>query len=227
MSWDWAFAFQILPKLVEGLKFTVLASLLGSVLSMLIGLAIGIGRRWAGPTVASVLGYAVEFIRGTPLLVQLYFAFYILPDIGIYLSPLTAGLLALGIHYSSYTSEVFRAGIDNVDRGQWEAAKALNLSHFQTWRYVIVPEAVPPMVPALGNYVVSMFKETPLLSLVTIVEVMAQARIIANINYRYLEPITMVGVFFLVVSVPSAMALHFLERRYALGNRQSSHIAVF
>lgn len=226
MEWSWSFAFEIFPQLVEGVKITVFASLLGSALAMLIGCTIAIARRSNLPGLSSVLRHFVEFVRGTPLLVQLYVVFYMLPDLGIFLSPLTAGVITLGVHYSSYTSEVFRAGMDNVERGQWEAAKALNLTRAQMWRYVIIPQAVPPMVPALSNYVVSMFKETPLLSVITVVELMSQARIVANINYRYLEPITMVGAFFLAVSVPAVAGLRFLERRYGLG-RKSKDLSVF
>ncbi|MBX5180481.1 ectoine/hydroxyectoine ABC transporter permease subunit EhuD [Rhizobium lentis] len=214
MEWDWEFAQEILPKLIEGVKITVYASILASIVALLLGLALAVAMRSAYPIVASAVRACIEFIRGTPLLVQLYFTFYVLPYVGIYLSPLMAGVLTLGIHYSSYTSEVYRAGIDNVDRGLWEAATALNLTRTQTWRYVIIPQAVPPMVPVLGNYIVAMFKETPLLSMITVIELMGQARIIANINYRYFEPMTLVGVFFLAISIPSVIALNYMERRY-------------
>lgn len=214
MEWDWEFAWKILPKLIDGVEVTVYASILASIVALLLGLAMAIAMRSAQPVVASAVRACIELIRGTPLLVQLYFTFYVLPDFGIYLSPLAAGVLTLGVHYSSYTSEVYRAGIDNVDRGLWEAATALNLTRIQTWRYVIIPQAVPPMVPVLGNYIVAMFKETPLLSMITIIELMGQARIISNINYRYFEPMTLVGVFFLAISIPSVIALKYMERRY-------------
>ncbi|MER8440682.1 ectoine/hydroxyectoine ABC transporter permease subunit EhuD [Mesorhizobium sp. M1312] len=227
MTWEWPFAFEILPHLLAGVKITILATLLASALALTLGLAIAIGRRSAGPRISSALRFCVNFVRGTPLLVQLYFVFYVLPDIGIYLSPLTAGVLALGIHYSSYTSEVYRAGIESVDRGLWEAAKALNLTRSQTWRYIVIPMAVPPIIPALANYVVGMFKETPLLSTITVVELMNQARIISNINYRYLEPMTMVGAFFLAVSVPAVIGLHYLERRFGVGSARHHNMSIF
>lgn len=214
MEWDWEFAREILPKLFDGVIITVYASLLASIVALLFGLALAVAMRSGHPIVASAVRACVEFIRGTPLLVQLYFSFYVLPDVGIYLTPLIAGVLTLGIHYSSYTSEVYRTGIENVDRGLWEAATALNLTRTQTWRYVIIPQAVPPMVPVLGNYIVAMFKETPLLSMITVIELMGQARIISNINYRYFEPMTLVGVFFLAISIPSVIALNYMERRY-------------
>lgn len=146
---------------------------------------------------------------------QLYFIFYVLPDIGIRLAPLVAGVIGMGIHYATYTAEVYRAGIENVPRGQWEAAKATNLSTRQAWIHVILPQAIPPMIPALANYFIAMFKETPLLSAITVLELMNQAKSIANSNYRYIEPMTLVGVFFLVISLISVVGLRWLEERYA------------
>lgn len=214
MDWDWAFTLSIMPQLIDGVIITIQATLLGTVVAMVMGLVWAILRRTAAPPLATAIRWFVEFIRGTPLLVQLYFLFYILPDIGILLSPLTAGVIGLGLHYSAYTAEVYRAGIDNVPKGQWEAAKAVNLSPRQTWSQIIIPQALPPMIPALANYFVAMFKETPLLSAITVLELMNQARSAANFSYRYLEPMTMVGVFFLLVSIPAVIGLRYLERRY-------------
>jgi polar amino acid transport system permease protein len=214
MEWDWAFVREILPILVQGAIVTVQATVLGSVVAMAIGLGFAIARRSPNRWIARTIGFFVEFVRGTPLLVQLYFLFYVLPDIGILLPPLTAGVIALGLHYGTYTSEVYRAGIDNISRGQWEAAKAVNLTPTQTWVHVIVPQAIPPMIPALANYFIAMFKETPLLSAITVVELMNQARSVANFSYRYLEPMTLVGVFFLAIGVPAVILLRHLERRY-------------
>ncbi|WP_336744127.1 ectoine/hydroxyectoine ABC transporter permease subunit EhuD [Aureimonas altamirensis] len=214
MEWDWNFVWQIMPTLVEGAKITVVATLLGFVLAAVLGLVIAVARRSANPWLARPVSLVVEFIRGTPLLVQLYFLFYILPDIGITLAPLVAGVIGLGLHYATYTAEVYRAGIENVPRGQWEAAKACNMTGGQTWRHVVLPQAVAPMVPALANYLIAMFKETPLLSAITVLELMNQARSIANYNYRYIEPITLVGAFFLVISLISVFGVRYLERRY-------------
>jgi polar amino acid transport system permease protein len=214
MEWDWAFVIQILPTLIEGAKITILATVLGYILAAIVGLAIAIVRRSKNKLISKPMGFVAEFIRGTPLLVQLYFIFYVLPDLGLTLSPLVAGVIGLGLHYGTYTAEVYRAGIDNVARGQWEAAKACNLNAWQTWTQVILPQALPPMIPALANYFIAMFKETPLLSAITVLELMNQARSIANYNYRYIEPITLVGAFFLVISLISVVGLRWLERRY-------------
>ncbi|MCB8836421.1 ectoine/hydroxyectoine ABC transporter permease subunit EhuD [Aurantimonas sp. VKM B-3413] len=217
MDWDWGFAWQILPTLLEGAKITIIATLLGFVLAAVAGLILAVLRRSKTQMVCVPAKAFVEFVRGTPLLVQLYFLFYILPDAGLTLPPLVAGVIGLGLHYATYTSEVYRAGIENVPRGQWEAAKACNLTVRQTWLHVIFPQAILPMIPALANYLIAMFKETPLLSAITVLELMNQARSIANYNYRYLEPITLVGVFFLVISLISVIGIKYLERRFGAG----------
>ena len=215
MEWDWDFVWQIMPTLLEGFKITILATILGAAVAMAAGLGLAIARRSPVAAISRTVGFVSEFIRGTPLLVQLYFIFYVLPDIGIRLSPLTAGVIGMGIHYATYTAEVYRAGIENVPRGQWEAAKACNLNARQTWTHIIIPQAIPPMIPALANYFIAMFKETPLLSAITVLELMNQAKSIANSNYRYIEPMTLVGVFFLVISLISVVGLRWLEERYA------------
>lgn len=214
MEWDWQFVWQIMPTLLQGVKITILATVLGAALAAVVGLAIALARRSPNKLISRGVGFLAEFIRGTPLLVQLYFIFFVLPDIGILLPPLVAGVIGLGLHYGTYTAEVYRAGIDNVPRGQWEAAKACNLSSQQTWTRIILPQAIPPMIPALANYFVAMFKETPLLSAITVLELMNQAKSVANTYYRYVEPMTLVGVFFLVISLFSVIALRWLERRY-------------
>ena len=215
MEWDWEFVWQIMPTLLEGFKITLIATVFGAAVAGVVGLVLAIIRRSPVAAISRPVAFLCEFIRGTPLLVQRYFIFYVLPDFGIRLPPLLAGVIGIGIHYATYTAEVYRAGIENVPRGQWEAAKAANLTTRQTWIHVILPQAVPPMIPALANYFIAMFKETPLLSAITVLELMNQAKSIANSNYRYIEPMTLVGVFFLTISLISVVGLRWLEERYA------------
>lgn len=214
MDWDWAFVAEIMPALLAGLKLTLIISLLAAVVAAVLGLGFAIARRSKVKVISLPVAWFVEFIRGTPLLVQLYFIFYVLPGAGIVLSPLVSGVIGMGLHYATYTAEVYRAGIENVARGQWEAARATNLTMRQTWAHVIIPQAVPPMIPALANYLIAMFKETPLLSAITVLELMNQAKSVANSSYRYVEPITMVGVFFLAMSLVSVVILRWLEHRF-------------
>ena len=214
MEWDWAFVAKIMPTLLEGLKLTVLITILSAFVAAGLGLVLAIAKRSRNRWIAKPTAMLTEFIRGTPLLVQLYFIFFVLPDVGIVLPPLVAGVIGMGLHYATYTAEVYRAGIENVPKGQWEAARATNLTARQTWVHVIIPQALPPMIPALANYLIAMFKATPLLSAITVLELMNQAKSVANSNYRYIEPMTLVGAFFLVMSLLSVILLRWLERRY-------------
>jgi len=210
--WDWNYVFEILPALVQGLGVTLLATVLGSIVAMALGLLLAVLRRGPLPVSIVVRGF-VEFVRSTPLLVQIFFLFFVLPQFGIVLSALTVGVIALGVHYGCYTSEVYRAGIEAVPRGQWEAATALSLPRSRVWTGVVLPQAIPRVVPALGNYVISMFKEVPLLVGIGLLDVVGEARDVGNTFFRYVEPYTIAGVFFLLLSYPASILMRRLERR--------------
>jgi polar amino acid transport system permease protein len=210
--WSWDFVLQILPKLLSAVKITISATFLGFLIALVLGLIFALMRRSSIKMVSMITGWGVEFIRSTPLLLQLFFVYYTLPIYGINLEPFTAGILTLGIHYSTYLSEVYRAGIEAVPKGQWEAAKALNFSKSQTWLSIILPQAIPPVVPMLGNYLIVMFKETPLLAAIGTVELLQTAKLIGSEYFRYLEAFTLVGLIFLVLSYPSSLIVQRLER---------------
>lgn len=217
MMWDWAFALEILPTLAQAAVVTVQITLLGFVIALTLGLALAAARIML-PWTAVPISLAVELIRSTPLLIQIFFLYFVGPSFGLTLDAMTAGILAIGLHYAAYCSEVYRAGFESVPRGQWEASVALNLGRWTTLRDIIIPQAIPPVVPALGNYLVALFKETPLLSAIAVMELMQSAKIIGSQTFRYNEPITLVGLFFLVMSLASAWAIRRVEaginRRY-------------
>jgi polar amino acid transport system permease protein len=208
---DWVFVWDILPLLARAALVTIEATLLGFGLAASLGLLLAIGRMSHQPWIAWPIAGFVEFIRSTPLIVQLFFMFFVLPKFGIVMPAFLTGILGLGLHYSSYCAEVYRAGLENVPRGQWEAALALNLSLPRTYWDIVIPQAIPPVVPALGNYLVSLFKETPLLSAIAVLELMQTAKIVGSEYFRYLEPITMVGLFFLGFSLLAASAIRRVE----------------
>ena len=214
MEWNWDHAYAVLPQLLKGLVITIEATIVASIIAYDLGLAIAIFKMSKSKFVRVSLYWMTEFVRRTPILVQLYVVFYVLPDFGIFLEAFTCGVIVLGIHFSTYTSEVFRAGIDNVSKGQWEAAKSLNYNPYQAWKHVILPQAIPPMIPPLANYLITMFKETPLLAFITVVELFRATDQYSNSYYTYLEPMTLVGVFFLIVSIPSAMIAMKLEKKF-------------
>jgi polar amino acid transport system permease protein len=210
--WDWNYAFSILPALLEGLALTLLATVLGSIVAMILGLLLALLQRGPLPLAVAVRGF-VEFVRSTPLLVQIFFLFFVLPQFGIVLSALTVGVIALGVHYACYTSEVYRAGIEAVPRGQWEAATALSLPRSRVWTGVVLPQAIPRVVPALGNYVISMFKEVPLLTAIGLLDVVGRAQEAGDTYFRYVEPYTIAGLLFLLLSYPASLLVRRLERR--------------
>lgn len=211
---DLQFAWSILPTLLRALTITIQATFVGFSLAAIVGLLLALARRstmrWLSWPAAAI----VEFVRSTPLLVQLFFLYYVLPQYGIKLSVFVVGAIGLGMHYGAYTSEVYRAGIDAIAKGQWEAATALNFSRSHTWTKIILPQAIPPMIPALGNYLIGMFKETPMLAAITVVELFMQAKIISSQTFRPLEPYTMVGILFFLLSYPSALLIRRLEDRF-------------
>lgn len=215
--WDWAFAFEILPTLAKAAVITVQVTILGFLIALSLGLALAMCRIVL-PWTRFPVSLLVELIRSTPLLIQIFFLYFVGPSFGLTLDAMTAGVLAVGIHYAAYCSEVYRAGFESVPRGQWEASVALNLGRWTTLRDIIIPQAIPPVVPALGNYLVALFKETPLLSAIAVMELMQSAKIIGSQTFRYNEPITLVGLFFLVMSLASAWAIRRVEsginRRY-------------
>jgi len=213
MFWDWNYTFEILPMLARASVITIQATILGFILAAVLGLVFAILRMSRNPVINGATTAVVEFIRSTPLLIQIFFIYFVLPEFGIVLDAFLAGTLALGLHYATYCSEVYRAGIEGIPRGQWEAATALNLSPVITLRDIIIPQAVPPVIPALGNYLVALFKETPLLSGIAVLELMQTAKILGSQSFRYLEPITLVGVFFLVFSLIASAANRYAERR--------------
>lgn len=213
MEWDNSYVYEFLPTLLGGFVTTIKATFGGSILALVFGLFFAVVLRSESRIARFVVTCVVEFIRRTPLLVQLFVIFFVLPELGILLPALWAGILALGLHTGAYMAEVFRSGIDNVPKGQWESALALNYPRRQAWLRIILPQAIPPMVPALGNYVVLMFKESALLAAITVPEAMNTARDIGNATYRYLEPMTVVGIMYLVISIPVVLALRALERR--------------
>jgi polar amino acid transport system permease protein len=208
-----AFALSILPMLLVGLWVTVEASIAGFFIALVIGLVFAVLKQVPYKIISYPTALITEFFRDTPLLVQLFFLYYVLPDYGIVLPAFLTGALALGIQYSAYTAEVYRAGIEAVPRGQHEAAKALDLSAPRTFTHIVLPQAVPRVVPALGNYLVSIMKDVPVLSVVTVLEMLNVAKIIGDQTFDYLVPLSMVGGLYLILTLVASGIVRFLDSR--------------
>lgn len=213
-GWDSEFALQILPELWRGMLSIVRSTLGGISIAMTLGLVLAIARRSEIKLISWPVTAIIEFIRSTPLLIQLFFMFFALPSLGIVMSPVTTLVLGLGVHYATYASEAYRAGIDAVDRGQWEATVALNMSPWTTWTRIILPQAIPKVLPALGNFFVAMFKDAPLGSTISVIGVLFVANAVGARTFNFVEPFTVAGLLFLAVSVPASMFVRYLEKRY-------------
>jgi polar amino acid transport system permease protein len=216
MTWDNAFALSIVPELLRGLWITIQVTLLGMAIALVLGQVVAIIRYSKIPVVSQLFGFYVQFIRGTPLLIQAYFAYFALPAYGIAFSPLVTGVVVIGINYSAYTAEVYRAGVEDVPRGQWEAATALSLPMSRTWVRIVLPQALRAVVPMLGNYLVQMFKDSAVLFAITVYELMGRVQAIGSGTYRYLEPVTIAGLLYLAVSLIASLLVRTLERRLVL-----------
>ena len=216
MIFDFDFAWSILPQLLRASLVTIEATLAGFAVALVVGMILTLAKRseWIWLRWPAI-GF-IEFVRSTPLLVQLYFLYFVLPQVGITLSPFVTGVIGLGLHYGCYTAEVYRAGLESVARGQWEAATSLNYGRAQTYFRIILPQAIPPIIPPLGNYLIAMFKDTPILAAITLTELMYTANRIASEKFLYVEPITMVGIIFLAMSLVASYVLRRVEGRFRL-----------
>jgi len=210
-DWQWDFTWEILPRLIVATGNTLAAAGIGYAIAVVLGLVFALAQRAGFRPLTIAVRESVEFIRSTPLVLQIFFIFYVFPQFGVRLSPWVAGMIAIGLHYASYLSEVYRGGIESVPKGQWEAALALDLSPARTYFRVIIPQALPTALAGMGNYLVGIFKDTPMLSVIGVAELMHTANAIGSESYRFLEPYTLVGIIFLAISLPTAALLRAFE----------------
>ena len=182
-------------------------------IALVIGMALALARiaRLAWVRIPAVL--FVELIRGSPLILQLFYIYYVFPLLGLRLAPIEAGLLGLGINYGAYLSEVFRAGIAAVQKGQWEAAGALGFSRSQVMRLVVLPQAIRIVIPPIGNYFVSLFKDTALVSTISIAELMFTGQLIASDTFKYMRIYSVVFLIYVLISAPASLGVRWLEKR--------------
>ncbi|MPY79389.1 MAG: ectoine/hydroxyectoine ABC transporter permease subunit EhuD [Actinophytocola sp.] len=214
VDWSWHAVAEAFPLLLRGLVVTLEITVLAALLSYVLGLVFAVIRMSRIPVLSQLTFLFIEAVRSTPLLVQVFMFYYVLQSqTGILLSAFLSGVIVIGVHYACYTSEVYRAGIEAVPKGQWEAATALNLPRGRVWTSVILPQAVPRVLPALGNYTIAMFKETPLLLGIGVLEMLNRAKEYGAETFRVLEAYTLAGVFFLVISYIASVMVRRLESR--------------
>lgn len=216
MNWKWDMFIDAFPFVLQGLGITISLTIACYLFAVMFGFVWTFMRRVPIKPFSWFITWVMEFIRSTPPLVQLFFIYYawpMVPGIGVTLSPFTSAVLGIGIHYSTYIAEVYRSGIESVNKGQWEASTALNFSSWKKWTKIILPQAIPPTIPMLGNYFIIMFKEVPLASTIGVTGILHMANTYGAQHYRYLEALTIVAIIFLVLSYPSAVLVRKLEEK--------------
>ena len=205
------------PELWAGLKLTVFLTFASMAVALVIGLALAMAQLRGSRRLFRIGAVLfVELIRGTPLLLQLFYIFYVLPFFGIRLPPVAAAILGLAINYGAYLSEVFRAGIEAIDHGQWEGARALGMHARVYMPLVILPQAIRIVIPPVGNYFISLFKDTALVSTISLGDLMFQGQLLAAENFKYLQIYSFIFVIYLAVSYPASRLVVALERHLRL-----------
>ena len=213
-------AVENIGPLLGGLLLTVELTFVVITISLICALIVALAGMSRLTALRWLVKAYIEVIRGTPLLLQLIYVYYVLPEIGIRLNAFTAGVLALTLNYSAYISEVYRSGIQAIAKGQHDAAAALGMTHALAMRRIILPQAIRIVVPALGNYFIGLFKDTALCSAVSIQELVFTAQVHAALNFQYFTLYTVVAAMYFLVSFPAARLVNYLERVTKRGYRR-------
>lgn len=209
-----------LPFLLEGASRTIAVSLVSFSLATVIGLLVGMARISRRLPLRILATPYVQFIRGTPLLLQLFFIYYVLPYGGVVLSPFVSGVAGLTLNYSAYMAEVFRGGILAIPKGQWEAGFSIGMSRRLLLRRIILPQAIRIVVPAIGNFFVSIFKDSALVSVITMKDLLFSGQILAAATFKHFEIFAMVATIYFLISYPTAKLVEYVERRLDIHRAQ-------
>ncbi|ULL15837.1 amino acid ABC transporter permease [Paenibacillus sp. H1-7] len=219
--------FSFLPKyymfFLNGAKITLLLSLFTVILGVVLGVILALMRLSRIAPLKMFATAYIEFIRGTPLLVQLFLFYYGLPKLGIQFPDVPAlgtafpefmaGVIALSVNSAAYVAETFRAGIQAIDKGQMEAARSLGMPHSMAMRYIILPQAIRNVLPALGNEFIVIIKESSIVSVIGISELMYNADTVRGNSFRAFEPLIVVAIIYFVITFTLSKVLGIAERR--------------
>jgi len=205
---------EYLPILLTGLKLTVLVTLGSLVVATLLGLVWALMRASGIRALAAISRTAINLIRGIPIIVQLFYIYFVLPDFGITLTALQAAIIGLGIAYSAYQAENFRSGIEAIDHGQVEAAQSIGMGWVLMMRRVILPQAVRIVLPPYGNTMIMMLKDSSQASTITVAELALQGKLIASATFQNSTVFTLVALLYLTMSIPLIVFTGWLEKKF-------------
>jgi His/Glu/Gln/Arg/opine family amino acid ABC transporter permease subunit len=213
-QWDWSALWDNLPLLLDGIGRTLVATFATMAASLVLALPIALARIH-GRVIGAIAYVYIELFRNLPLLVLVFWVFSVLPLVtGLTLSPLLSGILALTLNLSAFIAEIYRAGITSITTGQSHAALALGMTRFEMMKRIVLPQAIMLVLPALGSMWVSLFKDTAILSVIGVGELMYQGRIVANDTYRALEVFTGVAVIYYLLAYPQSLGVNWLFARF-------------
>ncbi|MAU01310.1 MAG: hypothetical protein CL608_29570 [Anaerolineaceae bacterium] len=220
ISLDWDFIWERVPFIFGGVGLTILLSILSIALASVLALLGALGRLSKSPPAYALATFYISLIRGTPLLLQIIFFFLALPQLGIILTGLGAGVLALGLNYGAYMTEIMRAGIQSVGPGQREAALAIGMTQRQIMQRIVLPQAFRLVIPPIGNQFIAMLKDTSLISVTGAVwEILWRAQKVGRANFRTLEALLIAAVFYWIITIIFSAAQSRLETYMARGER--------
>ncbi|NLA59104.1 MAG: amino acid ABC transporter permease [Firmicutes bacterium] len=211
---DFSIIPSILPALLLGARLTVGLSFIAVVIGFAIGSFVGVGRVGGNGLIRTITGIYVDFIRGTPLLVQLFLVYFGLPSlIGRPVPPLTAAIVAMGINSGAYVAEIVRAGIQSIDKGQMEAAQSLGLTYSQAMRYIIFPQAFRRIIPPLGNEFIALLKDSSLVSVIALEDLLRKGQVVITRTFRPFEVYMVVALIYLVMTLAISRLVAWSEKR--------------
>ena len=213
MSEFLADAREYLPILLQGVRLTILITLASLVVSTVLGLVWAVLRVSGVRVLSGFSAVMINLLRGIPIIVQLFYIYFVLPDFGLSLTAVQAAIIGLGIAYSAYQAENFRAGIEAVDRGQIEAAHSIGMGWWMTMRRVILPQAVRIALPPYGNIMIMMLKDSSQASTITVAELALQGKLIASSTFKNTSVYTLVALMYLALSLPLILLVRHLEAR--------------
>jgi polar amino acid transport system permease protein len=209
----WRDTVEFFPILMSGVALTIIVTIGSLLLSTVLGLVWALMRVSGIGVLSGVSAGVINVIRGIPIIVLLFYLYFVMPEFGLTLTALQAAILGLGIAYSAYQAENFRAGIEAIDKGQIEAAQAIGMSWWQTMRRVVLPQAVRIVLPPYGNVMIMMLKDSSQASTITVAELALQGKLIASSTFKNTSVFTLVALMYLTMSIPLILLVRHFEKR--------------
>ena len=213
-------AYEYRDFFFSGLKYTLLLAVLGVFFGFVLGIIVSLLRMSKWRILRFIASAWVEFLRGTPMLVQLFLIHYGLTEFGLEFTPIQSGAITLTINSSAYLAEIFRAGIQGIDRGQVEAARSLGMKQGMTMRYIVLPQALKNVLPAIGNEFITIIKESSIVSMIGVADLFFQAKSITTITYEGLTPYVIIAIMYFILTFTLSKLLGILERRLNTDDRR-------